>query len=393
MSRRLLGRRGDEFEPRALCSCYDAPQQDPAIGEATRASVELGREQLDLARSQMDRSNALIDRYAPIYDRLLQSNLDAGDELRQRSTDQWNHYEQNFRPLEEQIAREARDYDSEGEIARRTGLAAGTVQTQFDAAQGQNARRMASMGISPTSGRSTQTGIDQANALALAKAGAVNNERNATKMTGMALRQNAAQIGRGLPATSLAASGQGINANQATTGTMGAQTGQMAGALAPAMGMYGSAAGSFGQAGNLGLGSFNAAMQNEYNAANSFSDTLGTIIGAAGRAYSSSKKKKTGVKPINDGAAMQAIRKVPVKSWKYRDGEGDGGSHVGPMAEDMQAAAGNGVAPGGKAIDVISQLGMQQAAIRDLDKRLSMREVVPMRRISSKASEPPAVML
>ncbi|MGD9893057.1 MAG: tail fiber domain-containing protein [Dehalococcoidia bacterium] len=399
MSRRILGRRGSEFTPGALCSCYVAPRQDPAIAEATRANTEIAREQLDLAREQAQRGTALVERFAPYYEQIVQDQLGDAATARERSRVAWDSYQQNFLPIERQVAQDAATYDSEGEIARRTGLAAGTVQTQFDAAQDQNARRMASMGISPTSGRSTQTGIDQANALALAKAGAINTERNNTKMTGIALRRDAAQIGRGGAATSLTAAGQGVGAGQAATSTMGAQTSQAAGALAPAQSFYSGAMGGHSSAANIGLGSFNSQMQSNKYEADSVGSTIGSIIGAIGMfAAASSKKVKKNVQPVDDAGAMAAMRKIPVKEWDYKAGAGDGGHHVGPMAEDVRAAAGDRVAPAGKQIDIVSTLGMHHAAIRDLDRRISARDSdrVPMQRVAMRkaaSSADDAVML
>lgn len=355
--------------------CYDAPKMDPSVAEATRRQTEIGDRMADLAERQFESGQELIDRYAPVYDQILDQNLESSRKAEGRADQQWAHYSENFMPLERQIAEEARTYDSEAETARRTGRAAATVQKQADAAAETNARRMASMGISPTSGRSTQSMTDQSNLTALAKAGAINQEANNTKMTGIALRQGAAQLGRGITGTSLAQAGMGVGAGQAAQGTMGAQTGQMAGAMAPATSLMQGASGAYGGAVQGGLGRFNAeAQSNQYEASSMGSNigTIATIVG--GLAMMSSKKSKKNVKPVDDDAALEAMREVPVKEWDYKPGQGDGGHHVGPMAEDMQAAAGDQVAPGGQQIDVISNLGMQHAAIRALDKRMQAFE-------------------
>lgn len=354
--------------------CYDAPKMDPAVADATRAQAEIGGRMADLAERQFDKAQETIDRFTPVYDEILQQNLEAGRKAEGRSDQQWSHYTENFMPLEKKLAEDAMNYDSEAETNRRTGRAAATVQSQADAAGEQSARRMASMGISPTSGRTQQSMTDQGNQTALAKAGAINQERNNTKMAGIAMRQGAANLGRGITGTSAQQAGIGLAGGQAATGTMGAQTGQMAGALAPAASLYQGAAGAYGGAAQSGLNRFNSQMASNQAEANSTGSFIGSVIGGVAMMAGSSEKTKTNVKDVDDAKAMESMREVPVAEWDYKQGEGDGGHHVGPMAEDMQAAAGDGVAPGGKQIDMISSLGMQHAAVRDLDKRLMQLE-------------------
>jgi hypothetical protein len=86
----------------------------------------------------------------------------------------------------------------------------------------------------------------------------------------------------------------------------------------------------------------------------------------------SSKKAKEGNSPVDDEAALEGLRRAKVQSWRYKGG--DGRRQVGPMAEDMQAAFGDTVAPGGQAIDVVSTLGVHHSAVRALADRLDRLE-------------------
>jgi hypothetical protein len=95
-------------------------------------------------------------------------------------------------------------------------------------------------------------------------------------------------------------------------------------------------------------------------------------VGAGQMLSTKTAKVKRGNVPTH--AAMKAIRHAPVDEWQYKKGQGDGGRHIGPYAEDMQKHAGNTVAPGGKAIDVISTLGLHHAAMQNLDQRLDKME-------------------
>ena len=55
----------------------------------------------------------------------------------------------------------------------------------------------------------------------------------------------------------------------------------------------------------------------------------------------------------------------------------DGGEHVGPYAEDMQAQFGDQVAPGGIGLDMVSVSGQHHAAIRALAKKVDRLERRP----------------
>jgi hypothetical protein len=59
-----------------------------------------------------------------------------------------------------------------------------------------------------------------------------------------------------------------------------------------------------------------------------------------------------------------------VEKWRYVDGISDGKEHIGPYAEDMQREFGDAVAPGGKAIDIMSAVGLNMAATKALDSKI-----------------------
>jgi hypothetical protein len=349
---------------------FDAPDPDPAIGRAAEANAQIGQEMVGIAREQWDAGKALIDRYAPVYERLINANADLAESSAQRSDAQWADYDQIFRPIERQFAADAMNYDSPEEIGRREALAAGTVQTQFDAARDQNARRMAAMGVSADSGRGVQGGIEDTNTLALAKAGAINKERNDTKIQGIAMRQSAAQFGRNQVGTSIAQNAAALQGNQGASNTIGSQTAQSGAALQPAGSMYSGAVGANNASGNLALGQYNSQVAAQGNAADAFGSMVGLGLGAYS-AFKSDENAKKDVEGVDDEEALEAMRMTPVKEWTYEEGQGDGERHVGPMAQDVNATMGNEVAPGGKVIDPISYMGAMHASIRALDKKVA----------------------
>jgi hypothetical protein len=133
--------------------------------------------------------------------------------------------------------------------------------------------------------------------LALAKAGGINQERNNTKMTGIALRQSAANFGRGLGATGLQASQMALGAGASAAGIAGQAQGSRATALAPAAGFYNGAVGSNQSAASI-LGALTA-----INAVNAKVEALTKLIhgGMQGRGKSSAgveDARMVGMKPL-----------------------------------------------------------------------------------------------
>ena len=78
---------------------------------------------------------------------------------------------------------------------------------------------------------------------------------------------------------------------------------------------------------------------------------------------------KKDFKPVPGNYALNAIRNTPVTNWNYKDGKGDGGNHIGPMAQTVNKTMGEDAAPGGKKIDLITMNGMTMSAIQELDKK------------------------
>ena len=90
--------------------------------------------------------------------------------------------------------------------------------------------------------------------------------------------------------------------------------------------------------------------------------------------FLSDKNAKKDIKPVSGTAALKAVKATPVSSWRYKDGKGDGGAHVGPMAQNVRKTMGETAAPGGKQIDLISMNGISMAAIAALDRKVGRLE-------------------
>jgi endosialidase-like protein len=96
------------------------------------------------------------------------------------------------------------------------------------------------------------------------------------------------------------------------------------------------------------------------------------VLGAAGLGAGlfmlSDPDLKTDVAPVDDGAMLLAVRKLPVKMWRYK-ADPEKRKHLGGMADKMPA-----IVSDGKQVDVISYLGMLTGSIRALDKKIESDE-------------------
>lgn len=292
-----------------------APKSDPKIGEAALLSASTGREMLDWMRGQARTTN----------------NWATQDRAR---------YINTFQPIENQLIRDANNYDSPQRKQLEANRAAADVRQQATVAEAAMNRQLASMGVSPNSKRFVSDKRRSAISTALGAAGARNMARRQVDATADTMRANVVNLGKGLAVNPL-------SSIQASNGAMSAG---------------GNAAMSgYQQQGNL----LNTQYQNQLQAWQSNQSALGSIGGAAGQLagaflFGSSKKLKEN---ITDVDALGAVRKMPVKGWKYKDGVADGGNHVGPIAEDFQKATGVG---DGKTIDMISAIGVTMGAVQQL---------------------------
>lgn len=270
------------------------------------------------------------------------------------------------------------EFDSPERQERVAGEAAADVSRAFDAQEANADRDAMSFGFDPSSRRTA--GTDRAMGLERAKAtaGAMTGARRSTELQGMAMREGVAKFGRGMTSTGIATDSMALNAGNSAVGNMNSTVAGLNQGNANARGWYSSGGNAIGQAGQL----YNQEYQNQLNAwqtsVGAQSGALagvGSLVGTIGAAaILSSKEFKEGGTPVDEEAALEGLKRVPVENWKYKDGIADGGGHVGPYAEDVQAQFGDGVAPGGQAIDIVSMNGVLTAGLRALARKVDRLE-------------------
>lgn len=347
-----------------------APDPDPKIGEAALLQAETGVEWLNFAKDAFAISNERQAELDALTEEVTRRQLAIGDEQAGWARADRERYETLFKPLEDEFLAEARDYASPERQAAAAAEAKADVQSGAAVAKATAQREAAAMGINPASGRFA--GIDRASEMgtALATAGAANAARQGVRDRGLALKADAVNLGRGLPAQSAQAAALGLSANagavglnQATNSQFLASTGIMG------QGYQGQMAGYAGQANTL-QNLYNSQIdvwrtQQQLRAQNAAG--IGSAIGGIFGMFMSDEDVKEDKAPIDDGAALDAVNAMPVEEWTYKQGVADEGRHVGPYAQDFAEATGKG---DGRTIAVQDAIGITMKAVQDLDDKV-----------------------
>lgn len=354
--------------PVAECKKGGAPMPDPAIGEAAKSNIALGKEWLAFAKQQFAIGNERQKDVDALSDQVTKQQLVDATQASKRGSEQYDRYKRLFQPVEDRIVQDAINYDTPQKQAEAAAAAKADVLTAGQQAEERSARQAAAMGINPASGR--YAGIDRAADLqtALASAGAQNKAREQVKMTGMALREGVANMGRGATSTAAQQTSLGLTAGNSAVGNQlqaegnfRANQGTMASGYQAGINANTAGAGILNQQYGNELNAWNAKQQASANNIAGITGAIGTFGGLA----LSSEEYKEDKKPA-DGA-LDALKSMPVEQWKYKDGIGDGGHHIGPYAEDFQSATGKG---DGKSIPVQDMIGVTMKAVQELDEKV-----------------------
>ncbi len=356
-----------------------SPSPDPLIGQAAMQNAQISKEALAWYKQQYTDGEA---------DRIWASNnakkvaaqqMAISDENQAISRDYWNYQKDTFRPLEGQIVADAQNYDTYSRRENEAGKAIADVHSQFDGARDQVARNAAAMGINPNSGNFSAQQRQTSIAEAVASAGAGNQARNNIEIQGYARRMDAANMGRNLASNQATSAGVALNAGNNSVGNSQVPLQIQQNAANMMQNGFNTAIQGNQSAANLMQGQYNAQLGAYNSNQQAKAAMVGALAGSAATVGSaiymkSDKNSKKQRKPVSGKDALAAIENTPVESWTYKEGEGDGGSHIGPMAQDVQKNMGDSVAPRGKVIDIISANGINMAAIKELSKRVQKLE-------------------
>lgn len=338
-----------------------APDPDPAIGEAAIAQAELGREWLGFAKDQFGLSNQRQVGVDALAKRVTESQLAAQDKAAQWADEDRARHRTIFQPMQDQFIQKANNWDSAERQQSLAAEAKADVLTNADLQRQQRARQLGAMGVMPGSGRFQAGETAAGTQTALAGAAAQNNARTMARKEGMALRGEAINLGNGLPTQASGALGLGVGAGSSAMGTTATANGirnQSMGIMGQGYG--GAMNGLQGQISGLNT-QFQQQMQT-YNAQQQSIGSMASGIGSlAGMLMFSDEDVKTDKKSVR--GILDAVRNMPVEAWRYKDGAGDGGEHIGTYAQDFKRETGLG---DGRSINIIDAIGVTMGAVKEL---------------------------
>jgi hypothetical protein len=255
-----------------------ASQAEAAKGLANSAdyaadmSYKLGNDQLSFAKQQYEDMK-------PLAQRVSEQQIAAQQQQMTQAQDYYKYQTDTFRPLEQGLVKSAQEYNTEGNRQLLASQAAADAQTAFAGVQSQSNREMARRGINPSSGAALMLRNQNAMSLAGLTAGASNNARRQAEATGYSRLTDAANIGRGLAASSLSAYGGSVSAGTAGVNTAMAPGNQYTSAVTPAFNTMVAGAGQqvtgYSNLYSGATSSANAAAANELN-------LYGSVVGMAG---------------------------------------------------------------------------------------------------------------
>lgn len=347
-----------------------APSPDPNIGKAALKQAQIGEAWLGFAKDAFKISQERQVELDALTKRVTEAQLGMAEDQARWSREDRQRYESQFKPIEDDFIKEANAAGSPERQAAAAAEAKADVATAAAASRAAASREASSMGIAPGSGRFA--GINRAGELGttLATAGAANTARTAQRDKGLALKADVVNLGRGLPAQSAQAAALGLNAgstavglNQANMGLSNQAGGIMGAGYQGAMQGYGNQANTLQNLHNSNVQVWQT--QQQMAAANA--QGIGSAIGSIAGLFLSDEDAKENKEEIPEGEALEAIKEMPVESWKYKEGMGDGEQHVGPYAQDFKEATGKG---DGHTIPGQDALGITMKAVQDLDAKV-----------------------
>lgn len=193
-----------------------------ANAESSRLAAQAAQDDLAFRKQQYADLKPAIDRQMALGASVSEEQLKLMRETNERADSQWEQYMRTFRPIEEQMAREAMEYGSAEDQERAARSVEADIGAGAARARASTARQLSSMGVAPTSGRFAAFLRDADISLAGMSASGANAARTQVKDKGIALRAGAASFGRNLPNWAGQAAGTSVSAGNSAANNSGA---------------------------------------------------------------------------------------------------------------------------------------------------------------------------
>jgi len=307
------------------------------------------------------------------------------------AADYANYNKTTFRPLEQGIVADAQAYDTPEKRNAASTAALADTNMAFDSVNKARTQQLAASGIDPGSARAMSVMQGQDVAQATSGAGAAYKARQGVETIGRAMKMDAAGLGRGLASNQATSAGLALqagnsavsntgiplSASQSATALMGQGFSRAANANAQAGNMYTNIAGIQQKAGEQSSGLMGALG----SVAGAYAGSASGSTAITGLLAMSDENMKTDIEPVSDKAALDAVNATPVKQWKYDPAKmaekgldiapEDAGTNIGPMAQDVNKNMGDGAAPDGKKLNLVTMNGIAMKSIQALDKKVT----------------------
>lgn len=339
--------------------------------QQAQQNAKLGQDWLSFAKDQFNVSSERQKNIDALTAKVTDSQLKAQDTALGWANEDRARYKSIFQPLQDKFIEKAQNWDSPDAQEQAAAEAKADVTNSIAEQKAQSARAAAANGIRPDSGQ--WAGIDRATGIqgGLAAAGAQNTARRQLRDEAVNLQGQAINMGNGLPSTASTSLGQGVGAGSAATGNAINANNSWRGGVDIMNTGYGGALNSGNSAGSM-YGNIYGNRVNMLNANDQMkSSAMGSILGGVGTGIGmyagmkSSRDAKEDKREVR--GVLEALKEMPVEAWSYKEGEGDGGNHIGTYAEDFQRATGLG---DGKNISIIDALGITMGAIKELAEKV-----------------------
>ncbi len=296
-----------------------------ASKEAAEVSATVAREQLAWAKEQYAKDRE-------VSDRVVEDAMRRAEEQDALARKDRARYETVFQPLEDELIADSKSYNSETRREHEAGAAQADVSSQFDAARHNAMEQLESYGVDPTQTRAGALDVGVRAQEAAARASAGNQARARTEAMGMALRDNAINIGRGYPGQTAQALNTAIQSGNQAVNSGNATTANGANAMGTGVQWQGQSTGALNTWGNtLNMGYNNAIARTKAN--NESSSGIGSALGLIGGIASkflpfSDERVKENITPVGKTDDGQIVYKFNYK--------GDDVTQMGLLAQEVE---------------------------------------------------------
>lgn len=265
----------------------EAAKPDPLIGQTAMTNAQISKDWLAQAKEEFAAGQQRQTVTDALTGKVVDQQLATQDQANQWAREDRARTKATFQPLQDEFIATAKSYDSpERQDAAAAEARAGILQSSA-IQRADTERSMASMGVSPNSGRFQGIARAGDTATALAAAGAGNNARVVMRDKALSLKADAINMGNGLASSTAAAYGIGTNAGNSAVGNNNVANQNFYNNSATANAGMGGAVGANTSAGSVMNSSYGIAQQgvSSANAANASASNgmwsgIGSIAGA-----------------------------------------------------------------------------------------------------------------